>query len=133
MCSADLYMEKKRNALYPSSLFLFLGGAVRLLLVMGYFTSVVSQTLITLTPDGQGEISNKSRPLKPGEVGEWILLDGVGPIPRAPSPFPDYAGRYRHPQLVPTFHYIISSLVKWTLSFLVLTMVESMLVEDRVP
>jgi len=28
-------------------------------------------------PDGQGEISNRSRPLKPGEVGEWILLDGT--------------------------------------------------------
>ena len=43
--------------------------------------STLLLTLIALTLDGQGEISNKSRPLKPGEVGEWILLDGVCPIP----------------------------------------------------
>ena len=45
-------------------------------------------TLITLSPDGQGEISNKSRPLKPGEAGEWILLDGVGLTPGPFRPFP---------------------------------------------
>lgn len=27
--------------------------------------------------DGEGEISETSRPLKDGEVGEWVLLDGV--------------------------------------------------------
>ncbi|TBU65049.1 survival protein sure-like phosphatase/nucleotidase [Dichomitus squalens] len=28
-------------------------------------------------PDGEGEISETSRPLKDGEVGEWVLLDGT--------------------------------------------------------
>ncbi|GJE86092.1 survival protein sure-like phosphatase/nucleotidase [Phanerochaete sordida] len=28
-------------------------------------------------PDGAGEISNESRPLKEGEVAEWVLLDGT--------------------------------------------------------
>ena len=27
--------------------------------------------------DGSGEISSTSRPLKEGEVAEWVLLDGV--------------------------------------------------------
>lgn len=27
--------------------------------------------------DGQGETSETPRPLKDGEVGEWVLLDGV--------------------------------------------------------
>jgi len=28
-------------------------------------------------PDGQGEVSSVSRPLKEGEIAEWILLDGT--------------------------------------------------------
>lgn len=31
----------------------------------------------TTEPDGQGETCEQSRPLKDGETGEWILLDGV--------------------------------------------------------
>jgi hypothetical protein len=54
------------------------------------FTSIEPLTPITLATAGQGEISNKSRPLKPGEVGEWILLDAVCPTPRISHPFLDY-------------------------------------------
>ncbi|VDC01989.1 unnamed protein product [Peniophora sp. CBMAI 1063] len=28
-------------------------------------------------PDGEGEVSETSRPLKEGELGEWVLLDGT--------------------------------------------------------
>jgi hypothetical protein len=45
-------------------------------------------TVIIFIPDGQGEVSNKSRPLKPGEMGEWILLDGVCPTPGLSSALP---------------------------------------------
>ena len=87
MCSVDMHMEEKWDTLHPS-LPLFFRGAARLLPFIVYLTSIVLLTLIILTPDGQGEISNKSRPLKPGEVGEWILLDGVCQIQRSPRPFP---------------------------------------------
>ncbi len=30
------------------------------------------------TEDGQGEVSETSRPLRDGEIAEWVLLDGVG-------------------------------------------------------
>lgn len=32
---------------------------------------------MSLLPDGHGEFSDVSRPLKDGETAEWILLDGV--------------------------------------------------------
>lgn len=80
MSSTDLLMVEKCNTLRspPVPLFRY---AIRLL-------PIEPLTHFTLTPDGQGEISNKSRPLKPGEVGEWILLDGVCPTPRISHPFP---------------------------------------------
>ena len=35
---------------------------------------------LTLEPsDGAGEFSDFPRALKEGEIGEWILLDGVSP------------------------------------------------------
>jgi hypothetical protein len=81
MSSTDLRMKEKYDALRPPPVSLF-RDTVRLVRFMVRFTSVEPLTLTTLTSDGQGEISNKSRPLKPGEVGEWILLDGVSPTPR---------------------------------------------------
>lgn len=35
------------------------------------------KAVLTWVTDGKGEISEKSRPLQEGEIGQWILLDGV--------------------------------------------------------
>jgi len=81
MSSTNLRTEDKSDTLRPPLVSLS-RDAVRLLRSMLRWPL----TITTLTSDGQGEISNKSRPLKPGEVGEWILLDGVSPTPRVSHP-----------------------------------------------
>ena len=82
MSNTDLRMVEKCDTLRSPLVPLF-RVTVQLLRSM---VSIEPLTLITSSPDGQGEISNKSRPLKPGEVGEWILLDGVCPTPRVSHP-----------------------------------------------
>jgi len=86
MSSTNLRMEDKSDTLRPPPVSLEMPSSCST--PCSAFTSVEPLTITTLTSDGQGEISNKSRPLKPGEVGEWILLDGVSPTPRISHPFP---------------------------------------------
>lgn len=87
MSSTDLRTEENCDTIRPSNVSFF-RDAVRLLRSMVCVASIKPLTLITMTSDGQGEISNKKRPLKPGEVGEWILLDGVCTTPRIYHPIP---------------------------------------------
>lgn len=73
-----LYMELTRTlkwnvqVVIPSSQKSWIGKAFQIRDVIN------GQYFYPREPDGQGEISSVSRPLKDGEVGEWILLDGVG-------------------------------------------------------
>lgn len=49
------------------------------ILVSSTMHTGLEKDLAVSPSDGQGEISESPRALKEGEIGEWILLDGVSP------------------------------------------------------